>query len=113
MVSHGMNLLDLNLMAYSFRFVFSKASMSANFRIIRHLFEVCETFQLLRQRVLKPSKPAVFPRDVQENTFSMSAKKQKSQKNVPKECNIRFFVLLFCEPVSISVRFPMIPFTPC
>ena len=55
-----------------------------------NLCEVCETFQLSRQKVLKASKSAVFQRDAQKDTFSMSDvckvyEKQKRQKNVPNE----------------------------
>ena len=42
--------------------------------------QICEMFQLLRQKVLKPSKSAVFPRNAQKNTLSTSAKSVKNRR---------------------------------
>ena len=67
------------------------------------LCKVCETFQLLRQKVLKPSKSAVFPRDAQKNTFSKSAKTRRGRKCTKRidtyysqtDQKIRIIIILF------------------
>ena len=63
---------------------------------VLNLCEVCETSQLLRQKVLKPSKSAVFARDGQKDTFFMSTKSQKNrrgrkmyQKNTPEDSYVK------------------------